>query len=225
MFSILDDGRQILGHCASVSLPALSRRGEGTHELAQHVLSSREYAAWLECRSARRRVELLGGRIAAKLAVKAAYACVEKVPVSIRSMSILALSTGHRMAVVPGFGLVPVSISHTRQRAIAVAATVGHRLPAVDIVQESTRVRPTTDFFHESEIDQVTDAAVSRKRWMLKETAGKLLGVGLSPGTHGMLTVRTEEGGLGVEFPSCPAVEPLLAANDSMAIGFLEITR
>ncbi len=217
---------QVLGHCVSVPVFESAQREASMGSIAESVLSTAEQASWSACRSGRRRAQLLAGRIAAKLTANLCRVASGMPLASLSRLPVAVMPSGHRAVADPLLGFVPVSISHTRQIAVAVAAN-GNKLPGVDIEPAPSRVRPGSDFFHPEEIEdsRTVDALELRMRWMLKEAAGKLYGVGLATGSHGMRSIRGRSGKLGVAVPAVPGVVPLLAVNDKLAIGFLLLDR
>ncbi len=178
-----------VGYCALLRLSLCERLCAAACGLTDYILSPGEKKIWAKCVTKKRRLEFLGGR------------CAGKIVASLYRLGVgLDLTAWDAIEILPGAGGVPacrhadglrhsLSISHTKNFALAVASADGQRVGA-DIEESGAHVRPTADMFHHAELCQIHDGESARLRWTLKEMYGKLTGDGIFGRTQSLVTLR-----------------------------------
>jgi malonyl CoA-acyl carrier protein transacylase len=169
---------------SSSSGPAVAK---ATFDEAQGWLNPQEIAE-LSHRGTERRVrDRIAGRVAAKRAVaKLTGADPEAIRVPRRA-------SGEPFAIVDGYKLVYVSISHRDGKAIAVA---DHQRIGVDLeVVEQRSPHFAQTWFRDDEQELLsTGSLVSTVAWSIKEAVLKVLGRGMALSPH-EIAIRTMEAG------------------------------
>jgi holo-[acyl-carrier protein] synthase len=166
-----------------IALVSLTKLGihTGLECGAQNLLMGSEIALWQRLQTERRRLEFLGGRLAAKLAVNRLQSSIET-PYFLHNIEVMR-SDGGKPYICSMKGIPPqVSISHTRKWAVALAVP-GHICCGIDIEDCTSRVRLSNDYFHETEIE-VAYMISPRRHWVLKEAIAKLSGRGFQGDPH-----------------------------------------
>ncbi|WP_050419504.1 4'-phosphopantetheinyl transferase family protein [Bradyrhizobium tropiciagri] len=148
------------------------------------MLTGCEVALWQRLQTDRRRLEFIGGRLAAKLAI----ARLSTDNIALCNIEVARSESGK--PVVRGMmgPVTEVSISHTREWAVALAVP-GQAPCGIDIEDRTSRVRLSGDYFHKSEIELA--ARIGPKRhWVLKEALAKLSSKGLGGDPHSVKLVE-----------------------------------
>lgn len=188
-----------LGYCASVRLAPVARALAAGRAFAEGVLAGREKELWARCVTGKRRVEFVGGRVAAKLCAALYRAAVGASRAPLNAIEVYPLQ-GRRPVCLHDDGLThPVSISHSGGWAMALVP-LGPLSAGLDIETAGSRVRPSAHFFTGAELSQIDGAAEARLRWTLKEAYGKLTGDGVLAHTHDVQALR-QGGGMWLAAP------------------------
>jgi holo-[acyl-carrier protein] synthase len=173
-----------LGALALVSLDKL-RVDPGVRGGAHKILFGSETALWQRLSADRRRLEFLGGRLAAKLAVNRLRLSMGEP--ALRGIDVIRSKDG-RPVVRSTDGFTPgVSISHTHKWAVALAVP-GHLRCGIDIEDAASRVRLSCDYFHGAEIE-IASSIGPKRHWVLKEAVAKLEGRGFDWNPHSVIFV------------------------------------
>jgi 4'-phosphopantetheinyl transferase len=181
-----------------IELYPMSDLPQGT-EPGAAVLSAGELDLCRKLKTAKRRRDWLSGRIAVKRLVRRKLAAAG-VRLELNAIEVYNHESGEPYVKLPalsGLGLnIRVSISHSRQYALAAMAEQGARLGA-DVETIEPREKGWLDLMaHESERIQavVTNPAAQTVLWTLKESVLKVLGVGLTVDLHDVRFVQDEDG-------------------------------
>jgi len=152
------------------------------------LLSDRERGILSRFSAEKRKIDWLGGRLAAKKILQPLLAN-EGRPLPLERIEILNREDGVPYVSLPDepeYLRHPLSISHTSAAAVAAVAQPGH-LVGVDAEMIERREKNFLDLVsHESERDEefISDAAEQTRVWTLKEAVSKVLGTGLSVGFY-----------------------------------------
>ena len=149
---------------------AIERGGAG-------FLSPAERAAWRAFPSAKRRREFAAGRLACKLAVRAAQRRSGRVPTPLHRLYIVRPGGKWPVCVAPGGRRWRLALSHDAELAVALCACGRYDL-GVDVELMSARIVSDGDYFHPRECASPTPEH-NVWRWCIKEAWAKLLGDGV----------------------------------------------
>ena len=201
-----------IGYCALVRLAPFENACRVQPQFIDSLLSAKEKALWTKCITRKRQVEFLGGRFAGKLAALMGRLAAGFELLNWRNVEILPIGNGVPVCRHVDQLCHPVSISHTKHLALAVASLSACQV-GVDIEENNWRDYPLIDMFSPLERSQITDPQTARLRWTLKEMYGKLTGSGVLGHTHDLHTLKHENSlWLGVSATSLPA-RPVMLSN------------
>lgn len=201
-----------IGYCALVRLALFENTCRAQFQLVDSLLSVNEKARWTKCVTRKRQVEFLGGRFAGKLAALMGRLAAGLELLNWRDIEILPIGDGVPVCRHADQLCHPVSISHTKHLALAVASLSACQV-GVDIEENSWHDYPLIDMFSRFELSQITDPQTARLRWTLKEMYGKLTGSGVLGHIHNLHTLSHENSlWLGVSATSLP-VRPVMLAT------------
>ena len=202
-----------IGYCVLIRLALFERTCRDRSPLVDSLLSAKEKALWTKCVTEKRRVEFLGGRVAGKLAALMDRLAAGFEPLNWRDVEILPTAGGVPVCRHADQLCHPVSISHTKHFALAVASLSACQV-SVDMEENNWRDYPLPDMFSTVELSQIADPQTARLRWTLKEMYGKLTGRGVLGYTHSVHTLSHENSlWLGVPATSLPAKQVMLSTG------------
>jgi phosphopantetheinyl transferase (holo-ACP synthase) len=142
---------------------------------ASALLQGEEVQLLARAQTAKRRLEFLGGRLAAKLAVNRCRMAAGEPELGLCQIEIARKTLGAPQVCCPGYHPA-ISIAHSRTWAVAMAA----RQPCgVDVEDSCSRVCATADYFDQIEIVGAVPSFGVRCVWAAKEAAAKATGRGL----------------------------------------------
>lgn len=201
-----------IGYCALVRLALFENTCRAQPQLVDSLLSANEKAVWTKCVTSKRQVEFLGGRFAGKLAALMGRLAAGFELLNWRDVEILPTSNSPPVCRHADQLCHPVSISHTKHLALAVASLSACQI-GVDIEENGWRNYRLMDMFSRVELSQIHDPETARLRWTLKEMYGKLTGTGVLGHIHDLHTLSHENSlWLGVSATSLP-VRPVMLST------------
>ena len=181
-------------------------------QFVDFFLSANEKALWTRCVTRKRQVEFLGGRLAGKLAALMGRLSAGYELLNWRDVEILPIGNEAPVCRHADQLCHPVSISHTKHLALAVASLSASQI-GVDIEENSWRDYRLMDMFSRVELSQINDPQTARVRWTLKEMYGKLTGTGVLGHIHDLHALSHENSlWLGVSATSLP-VRPIMLST------------
>lgn len=213
--------KAVLGYYVSLNLAPVATLLDAEDARLNELLSPLELEIWSRVTARKRQIDLLGGRLAAKLAVNSYRLARGLAPAPWAEISIGRASNGRPYVHAPQGPQPLPSISHSGGRVLALVGAPGW-LPAVDHERRDSRLRLAEDFFHPAELGQIRDFDDARTRWTLKEVCGKLSGDGIVGRTHAVLAIR-HRGSLWVSAGRGVGRETILAAACGVAVGFSRV--
>lgn len=136
----------------------------------------------------KRRIEFVGGRLAAKVAVSRCRSAVGEAALQLGQIEIARTATGAPQVRCPGLSPA-VSISHSRHWAVALCAP---NRCGIDVEDECARVRASEDYFDAHELGNSVRTLGARCAWAAKEAVAKINGRGLDHDPHSIRVVSAE---------------------------------
>ena len=167
-----------LGYMVIANLSKIKNAVNNDRFPTERFFGAREKTIWNRCATEKRKIEFLGGRLAAKVAG------------NVYRLSIgLDTCRWNQIDVFPGddntmlchhFDLVrhSISISHSQEFAAAAIFPGADRV-GIDIENIDFSRRALNALFVEPELKQISLLQDARQRWTIKETYGKLTGEGI----------------------------------------------
>jgi phosphopantetheinyl transferase len=173
-----------LGWLALVSLRKLASH-PATMASAASLLCGEEEELLTRAQTDKRRVQFIGGRLAAKAAVIRCRLAAGEVALPLRQIEIARAATGAPQVRCAGYRPA-VSISHSRHWAIALSAP---NPCGVDVEDEFSRVYASDDYFDQHELRNSVRIFGARCAWTAKEAVAKVAGRGLDYNPHSIRVV------------------------------------
>ena len=169
--------REVVGYATLLHLPTLSALVQKSYLDVEQLLGMAEKARWHQCATSKRRLEFLGGRLAAKVADRVARGRGSSPRFVWSDVQILSDPDGRPYRELRDGSRAQVTISHSGAWVIAVVGSASRTL-AVDL-EDAKLTRIGREHLHPLEQFQIRTTEDARLRWCVKEACAKFSGVGI----------------------------------------------